>query len=377
MQAQLDYQEQNGEFNARVTELIESAMGADGELLTNSDLFDLLKEQESWSTMSKLSQEIWEEELTHTFAQVSAQVLQTYAEQNGTFISALTGAIEGMTSVIGSKSQPSIKIDYGGGSGGGGSGGGDGGGGSSSSGSSKSSSPTKAEEKFYLPTSVTNAILAAGTQSHYGRYDPTTGAWYRKKYATGGLNTSTGLAWLDGTSSEPEYVLNARQTDAFLRLSEVLPAMMQGGTNTSNTFGGVNLNLVMNVDQIASDYDVDEWGVTDQFEWTGRVWYMTLVSENKFPEMPAYKVVLSLIISFLSCLPVYTKHYAFIFINKKCINNTALISRFIKPTNEIIIFIYCQFNFCKASARFFHSIQVFFGREEKVRESLLLLTTAS
>jgi hypothetical protein len=34
--------------------------------------------------------------------------------------------------------------------------------------------------------------------------------------------------------------------------------MMQGGANnTSTTFGSVNLNLVMNVDQIASDYDVD------------------------------------------------------------------------------------------------------------------------
>jgi len=30
------------------------------------------------------------------------------------------------------------------------------------------------------------------------------------KYATGGLATKTGLAWLDGTPSAPEYVLNAR-----------------------------------------------------------------------------------------------------------------------------------------------------------------------
>jgi hypothetical protein len=31
-----------------------------------------------------------------------------------------------------------------------------------------------------------------------------------KKFKTGGLNEQTGLAWLDGTPSEPEYVLNAR-----------------------------------------------------------------------------------------------------------------------------------------------------------------------
>lgn len=34
----------------------------------------------------------------------------------------------------------------------------------------------------------------------------------KTKYATGGYNTATGLAWLDGTLEAPEYVLNAAQT---------------------------------------------------------------------------------------------------------------------------------------------------------------------
>jgi hypothetical protein len=55
MQAQLDYQEQSGEFNAMVLELLQDAMGADGELLTNSDLIALLKEQENWGAMSDVS----------------------------------------------------------------------------------------------------------------------------------------------------------------------------------------------------------------------------------------------------------------------------------------------------------------------------------
>ena len=33
-----------------------------------------------------------------------------------------------------------------------------------------------------------------------------------KGYATGGINDYTGLAWLDGTPQEPEYILNAEQT---------------------------------------------------------------------------------------------------------------------------------------------------------------------
>ena len=81
--------------------------------------------------------------------------------------------------------------------------------------------------KTYLPTSATNAIIKAGTQSHIGSYNSSTTAWTRtKKYKTGGLANSTGFAWLDGTPEEPEYVLNARQTDAFLRLADVLPSMM-------------------------------------------------------------------------------------------------------------------------------------------------------
>jgi len=66
------------------------------------------------------------------------------------------------------------------------------------------------------------------------------------------------LAWLDGTSSEPEYVLNARQTDAFLKLADVLPNMMgNNGNINSNAFGGSVFNVAVNVDSISSDYDVD------------------------------------------------------------------------------------------------------------------------
>ena len=43
-----------------------------------------------------------------------------------------------------------------------------------------------------------------------------------KGYMTGGLVDSTGWAWLDGTPGRPEYVLNADQTDAFIRLVDDL-----------------------------------------------------------------------------------------------------------------------------------------------------------
>jgi hypothetical protein len=34
-------------------------------------------------------------------------------------------------------------------------------------------------------------------------------------FKTGGLADFTGPAWLDGTKSNPEYILNAEQTKAF------------------------------------------------------------------------------------------------------------------------------------------------------------------
>ena len=77
-------------------------------------------------------------------------------------------------------------------------------------------------------------------------------------YATGGLNTRIGPAWLDGTPSRPEYVLNADQTAAFLQLADVLPALMSNNSISTSTSSGDNyFDININVDSISSDYDVD------------------------------------------------------------------------------------------------------------------------
>ena len=76
-----------------------------------------------------------------------------------------------------------------------------------------------------------------------------------KKFKTGGLVEGTGLAWLDGTPSRPEYVLNAGQTQAFLRLSDMV-GNLTSGSNQQIT-GDTYINVDINVDQIANDYDVE------------------------------------------------------------------------------------------------------------------------
>lgn len=50
--------------------------------------------------------------------------------------------------------------------------------------------------------------------------------WFKKSdvkaYKTGGLADETGLAWLDGTKSKPEMVLNAKDTQNFIELTDIL-----------------------------------------------------------------------------------------------------------------------------------------------------------
>ena len=258
MQAQLDYQSESGEFNAYISELLTSAMGADGELLTNSDLVTLLKEQENWDAMSAVSKQVWEEELNGTFKEVAAFLLKQNAEENGTFYTALTAAVESVSSAIGSYSQAMVKlgssISSAGSSGGGSSGSNGGNSGRSSSKGSQSSTLTG----YAVYDENGNFMNNFATQSAAKSFSGGQSSWKIKKLATGGLVPNTGLAWLDGTPSEPEYVLNARQTDAFLRLTDVLPSMMNGtSTTTSNAFGATYVNFSVNLESVSPDYDVD------------------------------------------------------------------------------------------------------------------------
>ena len=75
-------------------------------------------------------------------------------------------------------------------------------------------------------------------------------------YKTGGLNTQTGLAWLDGTASHPELVLNARDTENFIQLKDILSDM--GSLDKLQNGGDNYYNFDIKVDQLANDYDVDK-----------------------------------------------------------------------------------------------------------------------
>lgn len=79
-----------------------------------------------------------------------------------------------------------------------------------------------------------------------------------KEYKKGGLVSSTGLAWLDGTKSAPEMVLNAKDTKNFIVLKDILSDLLkQGSRDNSGDSGEVTINVDIKVDKISDDYDVD------------------------------------------------------------------------------------------------------------------------
>ena len=83
-------------------------------------------------------------------------------------------------------------------------------------------------------------------------------------FAQGGLVDYTGPAWVDGSRSRPEAFLSAEDTRRIgeaARILADLPILSQPvnkDTITNNTVGDTNIQIEVNVDQIASDYDVDE-----------------------------------------------------------------------------------------------------------------------
>ena len=77
-------------------------------------------------------------------------------------------------------------------------------------------------------------------------------------YATGGLADYTGPAWLDGTPSKPELVLNARDTKNFIALKDVLAKAMNGIEDVPASYGDILYEININVDKIEKDYDVDK-----------------------------------------------------------------------------------------------------------------------
>lgn len=77
---------------------------------------------------------------------------------------------------------------------------------------------------------------------------------HQLQYKKGGMVYSTGPAWLDGTSSHPEAVLNAMQTKAFLSFTDDLAALRAEGAVSTNSSVVID-NISFNVESMSSVAD--------------------------------------------------------------------------------------------------------------------------
>jgi hypothetical protein len=80
---------------------------------------------------------------------------------------------------------------------------------------------------------------------------------YLTGYKTGGLADFTGPAWLDGTPSKPEYVLNADQTERLFSLIDVLENMKSSGDERKGS-GDNYFDININVEKLENDYSIEK-----------------------------------------------------------------------------------------------------------------------
>ena len=293
MQAQLDYASENGEFWNRAYELINEGFAADGSLNQAAQLWELLKADEGWNGLSKFGQLNWQEEISKAIIAASQgyanwnmykaeQVDKSLVLPDGTLLTYdgkqwkdSNGNVYNGIDFDSNKNQFTYgSIDYttpptpGGGSTG------------SSGGAEKkeisvgstfnaTGAPIypypggSAQRQYFANDPYYVAIGESGDYwlaRWHGASSGSTG-WFKKTdvkaYRTGGLADFTGPAWLDGTKSHPELVLNAKDTQNFLILRDILSSAVKNA-GTSNNGGDNYYDINISVDEIASDYDVDQ-----------------------------------------------------------------------------------------------------------------------
>lgn len=299
MQAQLDYAEKNGDFWNQTYELLSSGFSSNGSLNQASQLWNLLKKDEGWKGMSKFGKLNWQEEISKAILAASQGYANwnmykaTEVDKRLTTKSGLTLKYDGKNwkdskgniytgvdydSTVGDFTYTGKKSVSG-----------------TSTSSSKTSTSTSASTKkknISIGSRVranANSLIYAdsygggGARQYYAN-DPVytvvgenngyyltryhklgTGytGWFKKSdltpFKTGGIADFTGPAWLDGSKTKPELILNAKDTENFIALKDILGSLMKENNfqKASQSIGDMYFNIDINVDEISSDYDVE------------------------------------------------------------------------------------------------------------------------
>lgn len=293
MQAQLDYSEKNGEFWNKTYELIMEGFSETGDYSMSSNLWNLLQKDEGWKGMSKFGQLNWQEEISKAILAASHGYANWNMYKAKEIDKSLTTGDGQQLTYDGKQWKDSngniySGVDY-----------------DSSIGQfiysgmipAKKPSPSGADRGSHGSVSIGSRVRVdsktpiysnsygggAGRQYYandpiYNILDEKNGyylvrhhklssgytGWFKKSdvkaYKKGGLADFTGPAWLDGTKSSPELILNARDTENFIELKNILGSLMKSGITqtTSSSVGDMYFDIDINVDEISDDYDVEQ-----------------------------------------------------------------------------------------------------------------------
>lgn len=274
LQNQLDIMKENGSLWDQVYTLIRNAEGSDGSFSKNSELVKLLKSNEGFNNLSNIGKAKWWEEASAAYK--AAMVGKNEAEDkygvdadnNG--VVAKTGTQKAMNNVSNksasvtpastssTKSTRTNKEKYGvalavlnGGYGWG-------------SGATRKKNLEAKGFNYNEIQGIINKLVAEG-KVNSGAW---VGAYYgirnlspyaMSKFKSGGLADFTGPAWLDGTKSHPELVLDATDSQNFITLKNILAQLLNGqGAGVIGSGGGDNYFDIDISAELGSDYDVDQ-----------------------------------------------------------------------------------------------------------------------
>lgn len=291
-QSQLEYNVENGVYVKQVAGLIESAMEGDHMLTKDDKLYEILHKGEDWSKLSEAGfQEMFrnlgielnkafsklkadfaqDEDLTQFSGDYMAEMIRRYNENGGI----LTQDILGLNDLRNAKIEdPSytgsqetltpaeleeiLKQHYTG---------------SSSSRTSNSGTSAAGTTKTYIVKAGDSlSKIARDELGDMNRWKeiaslnkiPSPYTIYPNQklelpaYKTGGIADFTGPAWLDGSKSKPELILNARDTENFIMLKDILSGVLNNASNIKSKSGDNYFDIDIQVDEIANDYDVDQ-----------------------------------------------------------------------------------------------------------------------
>ena len=310
MQKQLDYASKNGDFWNQTYDLLTSAFTESGEINLASQVWELLKKDEGWKGMSKFGQLNWQEEISKAILAAS----HGYANWNMYKAKEIDKNLVTSNGIslhyngsnwVDSKGNIYNGVDYDSKIGGftysgmtkaptpsgGGSSSSSGGRGAFSIGSRVKADPNAiiyadsyggGGGSQYYKNDPIYTILDENNGYYLTRYHGVSGGytgWFRKKdltpYKTGGIADFTGPAWLDGTKSNPELILNARDTENFIALKDILSSIMdrKGLQNNTQSVGDMYFNIDINVDEISNDYDVEDLSKKIKQELTDSAMY--------------------------------------------------------------------------------------------------------